>query len=152
MFENFEYYDTVMTGPLLNASHDLTASWLSANLSPVASVFEYLCSADSRTRCGFIIVQHSLSASLGTFRKKNKFPTNHPIKMIAIKFCFILVVLVVFHQAASAFVVQDCASSSNRDANLVSMKVDSCPDESADRCSFIKGSNATLKIDFIPSK
>lgn len=72
--------------------------------------------------------------------------------MTAVKSCVLLLALLALHHAADAFDVQDCLIADQSDAIIVSLDVDSCPDKTADRCDFIKGTNATMSVEFIPSK
>lgn len=73
--------------------------------------------------------------------------------MLATKHFLITLVasLVVYQQTANAFDVTDC-SGGKASAKLLSLNVDTCPDQSVDRCSFIRGQNATMLMKFQPSK
>lgn len=60
--------------------------------------------------------------------------------------------LVATLHSTSAFQVKDCADGKDPDAKMVSLSIDTCPDESGPLCTFIKGKNATMTMELEPSK
>ena len=72
--------------------------------------------------------------------------------MLASRLFITLVAMLALKQSVSAFVVTNCAAEKQTDAKLLNFHVDSCPDQSAERCTFYRGENASLQLQLEPSK